>query len=255
MIAVALMLLLMGCGEVSVGKPTSEPRVSSTVTPEPGSSEVRATATPVAAEPTIESVALSYNLPITLLTDATGLYASPRRDDLITPGEIPAGEKVYAMGRNATSSHLRVVWNTSVGWLPTPFTDFNGRQDQLARLPVFEQEPPQCAIPVKTQSSLNATWTSDRKQRVAVVIDIFRESYGDFPKSTLALTVNDTVVQGSRRDIIERGQFSLKDVVFSLPQRIQEGEILGYEFESTSKEPLTFIATIFSVPNNCQWDT
>jgi hypothetical protein len=145
------------------------------------------------------------------------------------------------------------VWNTGVGWIPVSFTDYNGQQQQLERLPVFEHEPPACAVPVTTQFNLNAEWTSDQRQRVAVVVDIFRSNYGTPPPSSLWLTVNGTPVENTRRAIVERGQFALKDVVFSLPGFMQEGDVLGYALETTSDEPLTFIATIFSVPENCRW--
>jgi len=196
---------------------------------------------------------LFYNLPPATLTTPTGLYASPNRGEFIVPATIPAGQTVYVMGRNATSSHLRVVWNTGVGWVPVSFTDYNGRRDRLNPLPVFEHEPPACAIPLTTQFGLNSTWKSDTRQRIVVIVDLFRSKYGDFPQTFLSLEVNDTVVTTSRRPIVERGQFSLKDVVFSVPQDLQSGDTVGYFLETRSDEPLTFMATIFSVPNNCQW--
>jgi hypothetical protein len=157
------------------------------------------------------------------------------------------------MGRNATSSHLRIVWNTGVGWVPTSFTNYNGARDRLASLPVFTREPPGCAVPLTTQFGLNSRWTADVKRRIAVVVDLFRSRYGDFPRSTLALTVNGKDVDSSRRQIVEQGQFSLKDVVFTLPADVQPGDIVGYHLETTSTEPLTFMATIFAVPNECKW--
>jgi hypothetical protein len=66
--------------------------------------------------------------------------------------------------------------------------------------------------------------------------------------------VNGQLVESSRRQIVEQGQFSLKDVVFSLPDYLQPGDTLGYHLETTSNEPLVFLATLFSVPDNCQWD-
>jgi hypothetical protein len=196
---------------------------------------------------------LFYNLPPAVLTSATGLYASPNRGDLIVPVPIPARETVFVMGRNATSSHLRIVWNTGVGWVPTSFTNYNGARDRLASLPVFTREPPGCAVPLTTQFGLNSRWTADQKRRIAVVVDLFRSRYGDFPRSTLALTANGKDVDSSRRPIVEQGQFSLKDVVFTLPADVQPGDVVGYHLETTSNEPLTFMATIFAVPNECKW--
>jgi len=225
---------------------STRPRRTATPTP-----TATRTPTPTPVGPPPEP--LFYNLPPATLTTPTGLYASPNRSEFIVPVTIPAGQTVYVMGRNATGSHLRVVWNTGVGWVPVSFTDYNGRRDKLNPLPIFTREPPACAIPVTTQFGLNSTWTSKSKQRIAVVVDLFRSKYGPFPQSFLSLKVNNTVVTTSRRPIVERGQFSLKDVVFSVPQDVQPGDVVGYFLETSSKEPLTFMATIFSVPNNCQW--
>lgn len=196
---------------------------------------------------------LFYNLPPATLTNATGLYASPNRAELIVPVPVPAGETVFVMGRNATGTHLRVVWNTGVGWVPVSFTSYNGQRDRMAALPVFEREPPSCAVPLTTQFGLNSTWTSDLQQRIAVIAALFRARYGEFPASSLALVVNGVTVESSRRAIVEQGQFSLKDVVFSVPQDLQPGDTVGYQLDTASDEPLTFMATIFSVPSNCKW--
>lgn len=224
--------------------------LEATATPRP-----RGTAAPARrpkAGPTAQPV--FYNLPYTILKTATGLYASPNRSELIVPVPIPAGEKLYVMGRNGTNSHLRVVWNTGVGWVPVSFTDYNGKQDKLTPLPVFEREPPACAEPLTTQFGLNSEWTSDQRQKIAVIADLFRSRYGSFPASYLALKVNGKLVESSRRSIVEQGQFSLKDVVFTVPQDLQPGDTVGYSLDTSSTEPLTFMATIFSVPRNCQWD-
>jgi len=205
--------------------------------------------------PTLASatVAALYNLPPAKLTSATGLYASPNRAELIVDVIIPSGQTVCVMGRNATSSHLRVVWSTGVGWVPVSVTNYNGARDKLAVLAVFTREPPPCAVPITTQFALNSTYRSNQKQRVAVVVDLFRSRYGDFPQSTLSLMVNGKEVESSRRSIVERGQFSLKDVVFTLPGDLQLGDTLGYSLQTSSDEPLTFLATIFQVPPECKW--
>lgn len=196
---------------------------------------------------------LFYNLPPATLTNATGLYASPNRAELIVPVPVPAGETVFVMGRNATRTHLRVVWNTGVGWVPVSFTSYNGQRDRMEALPIFEREPPACAVPLTTQFGLNSTWTNEVQQRIAVIVDLFRSRYGEFPTSYLSLVVNGVNVTESRREIIEQGQFSLKDVVFSIPQDLQPGDTVAYLLETASDEPLTFMATIFSVPSNCKW--
>jgi hypothetical protein len=197
---------------------------------------------------------LFYNLPPAILVTESGLYASPNLPDLITTGAIPTGQTLYVLGRNKSNSWLRAVWNTQVGWVPVSLTDLNSKGEQLGKLPVFEREPPRCVKYLTTQFSRNSTWTADFKERIAIVIDIFRSGYGDFPTSTLALTVNGTAVESSRRQIVEHGQFTLKDVVFSLPQKVQPGDIVGYQLDTGSNEQLTFVATIFMVPDDCTWD-
>ena len=236
------------------GGPTTAPGTAAAPasrTAAPSGSSAEPTAAPDSAQPA--SAPLFYNLPPAVLTTATGLYASPNRGDLIVQVPIPAGQTVYVMGRNASSSHLRVVWNTGVGWVPTSFTDFNGAREKMAALPVFTREPPGCAVPLTTQFGLSSQWVSKDKQRIAVVVDLFRSRFGDFPRSTLSLVVNGKEVETSRRQIVEQGQFSLKDVVFTLPGDMQPGDTLGYLLQTSSSEPLTFMATIFSVPSDCKW--
>lgn len=230
---------------------TDEPPPATIVPVDPASTAASAPSTlpgPVAG-------AISYNLPTTTLTSPIGLYVSPNRADLVVQGiEIPAGQTVYIMGRNATGSHLRAVWNAGVGWVPVSVTDYNGATDKLASLPIFEQEPPGCAEPITTQFNLNSNWTSDRRQRLAVVVDLFRSRYGDFPPSYLSLMVNGQEQESSRRPIVERGQFSLKDIVFTLSNYLQEGDTVGYLLDTTSDEPLAFMATLFRIPEGCVWD-
>lgn len=232
---------------------TPEPPPSNTPTLEPLATD---TASPPTDTPTVVETpaTLFYNLRSAILTSATGLYASPNRSEFIVPVTIPEGETIYVMGRNATSSHLRAVWNTGVGWIPVSFTNYIGQRDTLLDLPVFEQEPPACAVPLTTQFGFNSEWTSDKRQRIAVVADLFRSKYGPFPNSSLSLKINNFEIESSRRPIVENGQFSLKDVVFSPGQDIQEGETVGYILNTSSDEPLTFMATIFSIPQNCQWE-
>jgi len=129
----------------------------------------------------------------------------------------------------------------------------NGKRKELAQLPVFEHEPPACAQYVVTQNSLRSKWKSLKKQEVVVVVDLFRSRYGPFPKSYLSLMLDGKRVDTTRREIVENGQFSLKDVVFKLPDQIQVGQVLAYELETKSTEPLTFVATIFRVPPDCTW--
>lgn len=250
--AVATTAPTVQAADVVAAQPTETPAVTS----ETLANQAAPTDTPQALPtdtpaPTPEP--LFYNLPPATLTNATGLYASPNRAELIVPVPVPAGETVFVMGRNATGTHLRVVWNTGVGWVPVSFTSYNGQRDRMAALPVFEREPPSCAVPLTTQFGLNSTWTSDLQQRIAVIAALFRSRYGEFPASSLALVVNGVTVESSRRAIVEQGQFSLKDVVFSVPQDLQPGDTVGYQLDTASDEPLTFMATIFSVPSNCKW--
>jgi hypothetical protein len=254
----------------AVATTASAPQAANTIAAQPTETPAAATETPAnqavdTPAPTATPQALPtdtpvptpeplfYNLPPATLTNATGLYASPNRAELIVPVPVPAGETVFIMGRNATGTHLRVVWNTGVGWVPVSFTSYNGQRDRMAALPVFEREPPSCAVPLTTQFGLNSTWTSDLQQRIAVIAALFRSRYGEFPASSLALVVNGVTVESSRRAIVEQGQFSLKDVVFSVPQDLQPGDTVGYQLDTASDEPLTFMATIFSVPSNCKW--
>jgi hypothetical protein len=213
---------------------------------------------PQASNPGAEETAnYYYNLPQATLTEPTGLFAAPNRPEWIVQTEIPAGDTVYVMGKNATGSHLRVVWHTGVGWIPVSFTNFIADRDKMQSLPVFKREPPACAEPLVTQFNLNSEWSNDgdQKRRIAVVVDLFRSKFGDFPPSFLSLTANGEEVTSSRRQIVERGQFTLKDVVFTLPNYVFPGDRIGYRLDTSSDESLAFMATIFNVPENCVWDT
>lgn len=204
-----------------------------------------------------ETISFYYNLPQAILTESTGLFASPNRPEWIVQTEIPDGDTVYVMGKNATGSHLRVVWHTGVGWIPVSFTNYNADKEKMQSLPVFKREPPSCAEPLATQFSLNSDWSNvgDQRRRIAVVIDLFRSKFGDFPTSYLSLTINGKEVASSRRQIVERGQFTLKDVVFTLPNYVYGGDRIGYLLDTSSDEQLAFMATIFNIPENCVWDT
>jgi len=263
-IVLVCLLATLACGQSKSGTPTPAATNAPLVATAEGelSGEQQPTAEAAdgpLATPTLsagEAVAF-YNLPQAVLVENTGLYASPNGPQLVVSVEIPAGTTVYVMGRNGTQSHLRVVWNTGVGWVPTSFTNYNAQQALLDALPVFQREPPACVTPATTQFNLTSEWTYDGAglQRVAVIVDLFRSRYGDFPQSSLALKVNGQPVEESRREIVEHGQFSLKDVVFKPGNYLQSGDRLGYDLQTSSDEPLAFVATIFLVPEGCVWET
>jgi len=202
--------------------------------------------------PTQTESSLVYNLPPALLTRSSDMFASPNRSELVVSATLPVGETIYVMGRNETTSHLRVVWRNAVGWVPISVTSYDDHP-LLNSLPVFDREPPACAEPIVTQFGLNSVWVSDRVQRIVIVVNLFRSRYGPFPESSLVLRVNGIVVEDTRRQIVERGQFPLKDIVFTPPQDIQPGDTVGYQLNTPSDELLSFTATIFGVPQNCQW--
>lgn len=208
--------------------------------------------TPVPTNPLPTPEPLTFNLVETTLTSESALYVSPNSDDLVVPVTIPAGEKIYVWGTNNTQSWLRILWNAGIGWVPVSATDYNGRQEKLSPLPIL-RDPPGCAYLLTTQFGLNNEWVSDDMVRVAVVVDLFRADFGSFPLSSMSLTVNGQEVETSRRELKEQGQFLLKDVVFSLPDDLQPGDTLGYHFATSSKEPFTFMATLFGVPEGCQF--
>ena len=84
------------------------------------------------------------------------------------------------------------------------------------------------------------------------VIAVFRE-FRTCEFSTIGRDGTPLAWPTSARYLPEQGQFLLKDVVFSLPDDLQPGDTLGYHFATSSKEPFTFMATIFGVPEGCQF--
>lgn len=197
--------------------------------------------------PIVTPQPLLYNLPTAILTAPTALYASPNNARSVVHEVLPAGEVVYVMGRTEAASHLRVVREVGVGWIPTSFTSYNGHPERLEVLPVLIRVPPACAEPLSTQFGLNSEWTNDRTRRIAIVVDLYRSRIGDFPASSLVLALNGTEVENTRHEVGGRGQFLLKSDLFLLPQDVQPGDRVGYVLDTTSSEPLTFVATIFTL--------
>src|SRR5690349_7285605 len=118
-----LLIILMAC---SLGTPAGGEA------PPPAIAPTENTPVPQEPNPGVEETAdYFYNLPQATLTDPTGLFAAPNRPEWIVQTEIPAGDTVYVMGKNATGSHLRVVWHTGVGWIPVSFTNFIADRDKM----------------------------------------------------------------------------------------------------------------------------
>lgn len=252
---VFLTIVLLGCTNDQGINPTT----SVQFTPEESSvPQIVLTSTPSLQDLSndgLESSIQKIYLPPAIVTKSFSLRASPNGPGRIVPVDIPSGDTIYIMARNNTKTHLRVVWHNGVGWIPVHYTNYDGEQEKINKLPIFEHEPPGCAEFQTTQFNFNSYWIneSNKKQRVAVIVDLFRSKYGDFPRSYLSLTVNGVEIETSKRPIVERGKFSLKDIVLTLPDFIYPGDKLGYYLDTTSDEPLSFLATLFIVPPNCKW--
>ena len=234
-------LTLLILTALACGLPQNPLRPEPTSMPDP---------TPTSAPPTPDVP--PFTLPSATMTTNGELYVSPYRAESIAT--IPTGQKVYILGRNATGSHLRIVWNTRIGWVPVSFTNYIGQRASMSLLPVFTREPPACAEPITVIIGAHGEWISDRYQKIAIVVDLFRARYGPFPRSSLTLKMNGAPVDYSRREIVEQGQFLLKDVVFALPHDAQPGDTIAFILDTSSEESLTFMATYFGIPGNCRWD-
>jgi len=107
-----------------------------------------------------------YGFPTARVNARIGLYASPNRSDLVGSDSIPTGTTVYLMGRNSSGSHMRVVWRTRVGWIPTSVIVYNGDRAGTDILPILAWEPPACAEPITPQLDLDDTWTSKKSNEL-----------------------------------------------------------------------------------------
>lgn len=236
----------------TAGTPAVTPAVTESLQTEPSNTPTTASIQPTPTIPPTPEP-LTYNLPQAVLTSESMLYVSPNSDEVVMPVTLPAGEQISVWGMNNTQSWLRILWNSGIGWVPVSATDYNGNSAKMKPLPIL-RDPPGCAYLLTTQYGLNTEWISNDTLRVAAVVDLFRSKYGNFPPSSLSLTVNGQEVTTSRREIKEQGQFLLKDIVFSLPDDLQPGDTLGYLFQTPSNEPFTFMATLFGVPDGCHFE-
>jgi len=84
-----------------------------------------------------------------------------------------------------------------------------------------------------------------------VIVDLFRTLYGEFPLSSLALTVNDQIVSESTRKITSQGQFLLINDILTLPRPVEAGDKVGLAFQTQSTEQVVGAATIYITPESC----
>lgn len=188
---------------------------------------------------------LKHSLPDTqVIADVPLLY---QPDSLaIAPNKIPRGATVILLGRDESQAWYRVYWEGYFGWIPTKVTDFPPSKA------IESRAPPPCAKPRSYRRGLDSEWNSSSEGQVAVVIDLYRSTFGDeFPRSTLQIKVNGVAVQGKERMISSKGEFLTRGAV--IPVGVKKQDRIGFQLLTPSSEQVKLFATIFSVPDGCSF--
>lgn len=194
-----------------------------------------------------------YNLPRATLLYSTARYVSPNRGDPLMHEIILEGTQVFVVGRNHMRTHLRVIWDNKIGWIPVSFTDYNARQTHLSTLPIVGPELSECAVPIESSFSANNRWVSSDEQRIVITVDMMRPRSNEHRQSSLIFKVNGVEVKPEIHEIVRQKGVMVLGEVFTPLQKLNVGDVIEYEFISANDAPFTFIATIFQIPFSCVW--
>lgn len=113
--------------------------------------------------------------------------------------------------------------------------------------------PPQCAQPRATVKGLSNQWTSDKSGQFVTVIDLYRPEWGQEVVSTLQIKLNGTPIRGKDRVIKSAGQFLMRGSAFAFIAR--DGDRISFGFLREGPASVDLFATVFYVPDGCEWDT
>jgi len=167
---------------------------------------------------------------------------------------IPKGARVVVFDLdNVQKSWYRVLWSCDTfnfaGWLPKASVKFF---DKNANAKVA---PPACIQTLGTIDSVNKTWTSPKQGRIAVALDLYRKpSTSAYPESFFYLTRNGKELRDKDREFKTAGPFLLNGMVIGAD--LSKGTVVGFEIvgPNADKEPVLFFATIYLIPDGCQWN-
>lgn len=169
---------------------------------------------------------------------------------------ISRGQSVALLGKAQGDKGqwwYRVIWANNqkdfIGWIAADSTNFP--QDKLADL----RPPPVCARYLGITQNFDG-WQNTKEQAIVVLADLYRlNPQGDFPVSTLLITIDGQEQTKSSRPIVStRGQFLLGRGTAVNIGTIKATSKIGFLLKTPSKENITLFATIFAVPDGCEFE-
>ncbi|MCS6871839.1 MAG: hypothetical protein NZ571_10315 [Anaerolineae bacterium] len=169
---------------------------------------------------------------------------------------IPKGARVVVFDidnviKDRNSKWFRVLWACDsfafAGWVPV----------SAVRLPPIRVNekvaPPGCAIPLAIIDSIDGVWESTYRGKISAVIDLFRNPTGTFyPSAFLYMTRNGRELRDRDREFKTSGPFLLNGVV--IQTEVQRGTEIGFTIVGGNREPVRLFATIYAVPQGCEWN-
>lgn len=249
-ILIVLILVSAGCSSDNPSNNNTQPsaQTSSNVTQSaatklpPTRTLVPHTPTPVPPSPTPTLRAFDPDVRVQLKSSTALLYQPDSNP--VSPREIPAGTEVVLFGKDDKGQWYRVLWSDMVGWVPAQIVDFPATKATLLRA------PPPCSKGLAVTQGLGAEWASTYSGDVAIVVDLYRASFGkDYPPSKLQIRVNGNIVPGKERAISTRGKRLLSGAV--IPVALKKGQRVSPVLQTSSQEPLQQFVTYFSAPAGC----
>jgi hypothetical protein len=164
---------------------------------------------------------------------------------------IPKNARVVVFDiDNVEKRWYRVLWACDdfayAGWVPKDTVRFFDRNANP------KVAPPACVNSVTTLETLDVAWKSTiQAKRMVVVVDLFRAPDKTRYQSFFYLTRNGKDVKDKDREIQTEGPFLLNGEVINTS--IAPGTVVG--FDLTRPNPsIRIFATVYQVPEGCQWD-
>jgi len=186
----------------------------------------------------------------------TDLLSQPRYpggSEPLVMGNIDEGDRVIVLDVDDVSrGWFRVLLPgdaetpTLFGWTRIDYVDYS------ARISNPYAAPPGCTQPLAYLTDLSELWDSTVQGKIAVVVDVFRETREvSFPQSTFTLTNNGQLLRDRARTFRSAGYFLMNGVVISAD--VREGNVIGFNVDTTSEDTLSFHSIIFYVPEGCDF--
>ncbi len=192
--------------------------------------------------------ALPYDeLPEITVATEVKLVASPAHPTAyLSSAPIAAGEQVQVIGTDKDAAWLLVLHNGKVGWMPTVFSRTNVGTLQSAV--TFEPLSSDCAKYIDATADLAEEWTSTTSGSLLVLGSLYRpQTATAFSDAALAIEIDGggTVVDADYIHIPLTSSSAI--VLFAyLVNDVQKGDLIRFQVEDSSNEPLSFQATYFN---------